>query len=216
MDWPNDVLSLADHLGIQKFSVIGASGGGPFALACARFMPKERLRGTTVVCGIGPVESVLPWHLMGLTPFVLRIAARYLVLPSIVKPYLTKDPARLKRVLEDQCTTPEEKALIEDTESDFSMDNSVAMFLEAFRQGNVGVMLDGTVLAREWGFKLEEIDASRVWLVHGDQDVQAPLKMAKYIDGKLGGGRLRVLEGKTHFTIWKEHSEEIYRQSAEA
>jgi hypothetical protein len=52
--------------------------------------------------------------------------------------------------------------------------------------------------------------------VHGDQDAQAPLKVAQWIDERLGGGRLKILEGKTHFTIWKEHSEEIFRQSAEA
>lgn len=215
-EWPADVVSLADHLKIARFSVLGGSGGGPYALACARFIPQDRLRGTTVVCGIGHIESVASWRLMGLTPWFLGLAARFLVLPALLRPYCTQDPARLKRVLEDQCVTPEEKALITDMESDFAMDNSVAMLLEAFKQGTVGCMLDGAVLSRDWGFDLREVDAQRVWLVHGDQDVQAPLYMAQWIDKGLGGGRLRVLEGKTHFTIWKEHSEEIFRQSAEA
>ncbi|KAF2800886.1 alpha/beta-hydrolase [Melanomma pulvis-pyrius CBS 109.77] len=222
-DWPEDVVSLADHLGIKQFSILGASGGGPFALACARFIPKERLRGTSVVCGIGAMESLpdtvpyLSWNLMGITPWFLKLAARYVLLPSLVSPYLTKDPSRLKRVLEDQCQTPEEKALINsDSDNDSSLDNAVAQYLEAFKQGTVGCMQDGTVLTRDWGFDLKEVDSERVWLVHGDQDVQAPLKMAQWIDERLGGGRLRVLEGKTHFTIWKDHSEEIFRQCAEA
>jgi pimeloyl-ACP methyl ester carboxylesterase len=90
VDWPGDVLSLADHLDIKIFSVIGASGGGPYALACARFIPKERLRSTTVVCGIGPIEAILDttpylsWRLMGITPWLLAQAARHLFLPYIL------------------------------------------------------------------------------------------------------------------------------------
>jgi pimeloyl-ACP methyl ester carboxylesterase len=223
IDWPEDVVSLADHLGIERFSVLGASGGGPYALACARFIPKERLRGTTVVCGIGPIDALLDtvpylsWRLMGITKWLLKVAARYLVLPSLVRPYRTTDPSRLKRVLEDQSVTPEEKAQIsEDSDSDTNLDDVVATLLEAFKQGTGGCMQDGTVLCRDWGFDLKNVESERVWMVHGDQDVQAPLKVAQWINEKLGGKSLRILEGKTHFTIWKDHSEEIFRQSAEA
>ncbi|KAF2805422.1 alpha/beta-hydrolase [Mytilinidion resinicola] len=221
-DWPDDVVSLADHLGIKRFSVLGASGGGPFALACARFIPKERLRGTIVVCGIGPIEALLDavpflsWRLMGLTKWFLKVAARYLVLPSLMRPYRTGDPSRLKRVLEDQATTPEEKAQFNDESSDTNLDDAVAGLLEAFKQGTGGCYQDGTVLVRDWGFDLKNVDSEKVWMVHGDQDAQAPVKVAQWIDERLGGGRLRVLEGETHFTIWKNHSEEIFRQSAEA
>lgn len=35
LDWPDDIVELADHLGLEKFVVEGISGGGTFALACA-------------------------------------------------------------------------------------------------------------------------------------------------------------------------------------
>jgi pimeloyl-ACP methyl ester carboxylesterase len=222
-EWPKDVVSLADHLGIERFSVFGASGGGPYALACARYIPKERLRSTTVACGIGPIEALLDttpylsWRLGGFTPWSLKIAARYLVLPALVRPYLTKDPSRLKRVLEDQAKTPEEKEQFsKDTDGGTNLDDVVASLLETFKQGLGGVMQDGAVLARDWGFDLSDVDAEKIWLIHGDQDAQAPAKVAQWIDERLGGGKLRLLEGKTHFTIWKEHTEEMFRQSAEA
>ncbi|OAL45740.1 alpha/beta-hydrolase [Pyrenochaeta sp. DS3sAY3a] len=221
IDWPNDVVSVADHLGVQRFSVLGASGGGPYALACARFIPPERLRGTTVVCGIGPIDAYLDtipflsWRLFGFTKWIVKFAARYFVLPSLVRPYRIQDPSRLKRVLEDQCVTPEEKEQIKtNAGKDGDLDDAVAGLLETFRQGDGGVMQDGTVLCRDWGFDLKNIDREKVWMVHGDQDAQAPVQVAKWINERLGGARLRVLEGKTHFTIWKDHSREIFEQSA--
>ena len=34
LDWPRDVAELADHLGIERFSIVAWSGGGPYGLAC--------------------------------------------------------------------------------------------------------------------------------------------------------------------------------------
>jgi pimeloyl-ACP methyl ester carboxylesterase len=47
-DWPNDVLELADVLGIERFSVVGVSAGGIYAAACAAKIP-SRLDGVGVV-----------------------------------------------------------------------------------------------------------------------------------------------------------------------
>jgi len=54
-DWPMDVKELADQLGIHKFHVAGASGGGAFALACAIELP-ERLLSTTLISAATPPE----------------------------------------------------------------------------------------------------------------------------------------------------------------
>jgi pimeloyl-ACP methyl ester carboxylesterase len=35
LDWPDDVVEVADQLGIERFAVEGLCGGAPFALACA-------------------------------------------------------------------------------------------------------------------------------------------------------------------------------------
>src|SRR5438552_17010722 len=37
-DWPADVIALADALGIDRFAIVGLSGGGPHALAGARYI----------------------------------------------------------------------------------------------------------------------------------------------------------------------------------
>ncbi|KAG7101183.1 hypothetical protein HYQ44_020447 [Verticillium longisporum] len=45
LDWPTDVVAFATGQNIDRFAVMGASGGGPYALACARALPREMLTG---------------------------------------------------------------------------------------------------------------------------------------------------------------------------
>jgi len=52
-DWPADVKSLADHLRLRRFAVLGGSGGSPYALVCAHALPREMLTGVGVLAGMG-------------------------------------------------------------------------------------------------------------------------------------------------------------------
>lgn len=51
-----DVAAIADVLGIERFSVMGVSGGGPHALACAAALP-ERVLSTVCVSGPAPFNA---------------------------------------------------------------------------------------------------------------------------------------------------------------
>ena len=55
LDWPRDVESLADALGIERFAVLGWSLGAPHALACAYGIP-ERVTRTATVGGPVPLD----------------------------------------------------------------------------------------------------------------------------------------------------------------
>jgi len=48
-----DVARVADALGIDRFAVMGHSGGGPHALACAALLP-ERVVGVVSMAGLAP------------------------------------------------------------------------------------------------------------------------------------------------------------------
>ena len=48
-----DVLAIADAYGLEKFSVVGRSGGGPHALACAALLP-GRTTKVAVLVGLAP------------------------------------------------------------------------------------------------------------------------------------------------------------------
>src|SRR4051794_28450905 len=52
-EWADDAAQVADHLGHERFAVVGLSGGGPYALACAHEMPER-------VTVVGLLGSVCP------------------------------------------------------------------------------------------------------------------------------------------------------------
>jgi pimeloyl-ACP methyl ester carboxylesterase len=51
-----DIATIADHLGLARFAVVGISGGGPSALAAAAAMPDRVSRCATIV-GAGPHDA---------------------------------------------------------------------------------------------------------------------------------------------------------------
>jgi len=55
-DWPRDVEEFANALRIDHFTVIGVSGGGPYA-AITAWALKKRVRATGIVCGLGPLQK---------------------------------------------------------------------------------------------------------------------------------------------------------------
>ena len=55
LDWPKDVQAFAKGMRLPPFAVLGLSGGGPFALACAHALPRDMLTA------VGLFASGPPW-----------------------------------------------------------------------------------------------------------------------------------------------------------
>ena len=65
MDLSKDVCALADHLGWMRFALIGVSGGGPYAAACALALP-DRLTRVGLVSSVAPLD--VPGVMEGMGP----------------------------------------------------------------------------------------------------------------------------------------------------
>ncbi|KAE8452064.1 hypothetical protein EG329_002230 [Mollisiaceae sp. DMI_Dod_QoI] len=89
-DWPTDVQAFASKLGLSRFMVLGASGGGPYALACAKQLPSEMLSAVGVLAGAavwdrGIRTKGVPWYsrltylAANYWPFGLRVLSAALV-----------------------------------------------------------------------------------------------------------------------------------------
>src|SRR5690606_6473600 len=53
LDWTPDLAEFADTLGIERFAIVGLSGGGPYALAAAAAFP-DRVGAVGVLGGVAP------------------------------------------------------------------------------------------------------------------------------------------------------------------
>lgn len=87
-DWPQDVSSLAKHLNLDRFAILGGSGGGPYAIACANAISKDTLSAVGVLAGAphwaaGPHlmsrSSRMTAYMARRTPFLLNILLGMLV-----------------------------------------------------------------------------------------------------------------------------------------
>lgn len=62
LDFAQDVKHLTSKLNVQHYGLMGASGGGPFTLACAYALPKHQLKSVTMLIAAGPWKSTVMRH----------------------------------------------------------------------------------------------------------------------------------------------------------
>lgn len=62
LDFAQDVRYLMSELNIHHYGLIGASGGGPFTLACAHVLPQDQLKSVTMLIAAGPWKSTVMRH----------------------------------------------------------------------------------------------------------------------------------------------------------
>jgi pimeloyl-ACP methyl ester carboxylesterase len=191
LGYVGDVVALADTLQVDTFSVLGASGGGPFALACAAEIP-ERVRCCGLMSAIGPLA--LPHSMDGMIAVnrMMFTLARFLpALPGLLVPrQLTSSMKSLQHYL-DEGTSP-----MADVPPEVFAQLMVDQ-LEAVRVGGKGITFDFGILTRPWGFPLEQIH-SRVWMWHGAEDNLAPLALARYTASHIPGCVLKVIPNAGH------------------
>jgi pimeloyl-ACP methyl ester carboxylesterase len=195
LDWPDDVVELADALSLDRFAVLGVSGGGPYAAACAFKIP-ERLTATAIVCGMGPVESPgckdgLSWIYAGKVSLTRRLL---LMLTSIG---LRKQPDKFISAINEGMKGPDKALILEKPELVKNIANG---FGEAFRAGIAGVHLEAGLCKSPWGFRLQDISAE-IHLWHGEQDDNVLVSVGRYVADAIPNCRTRFMEDEGHLTL---------------
>jgi pimeloyl-ACP methyl ester carboxylesterase len=206
LDWPDDVVQLADHLGIGQFRVMGWSAGGAPALACAFKLP-QRVRAAALVSSVSPPDC--PGQYRGL-PFANRAwkfgARRMPMLVRLMRraayPIIMGDLEGAGKSV-SMSFPPEDRRLLEDPEDlkRFAQD-----IQEGYRQGWAGPVQDDIVNAQPWGFRLEEL-ALRVAIWQGDIDRNVRPHHAQCLHARLPNSRLTIWESEAHLALlvhWRE------------
>jgi len=202
LDWPADVLALADALSLDRFSVSGHSGGGPYALACAYALP-DRVNVAAPLCGAGPVEAphatdgMQPLDRLGFlygryVPWSLWRLLVWIVYRNKLHP--AAGPSNNKR---------HHRPPADDDLMDLLEVREACMISEqeAFRPGLLGFAWDAHLLTRPWGFALEDIHVP-VLLWHGTADNMTPFPMARYVASRLPHCRPTFCKDEAHLLIF--------------
>lgn len=188
LDWPDDVVEAADALGIERFAVVGASGGGPYALACAYKIP-DRLTAVGIVSGFAPLDA--PEATVGMRR-QNRIAFRLTrYVPQVARLAMWAMARQVRRIL----SRPEVKEAFLD------------IVVEAFRAGGRGPAWDTVAIARAWGFRLEDIEMP-VHLWQGEEDLLVPPSMGRYQTEAIPNCRATFYPGEGHLLV-VDHMREI-------
>jgi pimeloyl-ACP methyl ester carboxylesterase len=195
-----DVRTIADELGLERFAVVGRSGGGPHALACAALLP-ERVTRAAVLVGIAPRDAAgLEWH-AGMTE---ANREDYAIADSGVD-HLTEwyelrasaarvDPTSMLGFLDPLLPEADRRVM-----SDHGIRTMlVSNFAEAFRQSAAGWVDDTLAFTEPWGFGLDRIDVP-VLLWHGALDVFAPIGHTRWLAERIRHAAFFASRGAAHF-----------------
>jgi pimeloyl-ACP methyl ester carboxylesterase len=201
-------------LHIERFDLLGISGGGPYALACAARIP-ERLFSVVLVSSLAPLESPevtrgmvrlhrwlllfaqkAPWLAQKLSVVCLRgfWGKGEQVVPQQVE-------ARLPEADRRALSNPDLRAAL------------IASSTEALRCGVQGAAGDGLLFARPWDFDLRQIRVP-IYLWHGEQDIILPVAMGRYLAANIPNCHATFCPKDGHFSLPFNKTREILQTVA--
>lgn len=178
-DGARDLVALADRLEIERFSVIGWSGGAWYAaaLAALEIAPERVVAAALVAGGAGPygdvpgLETTLRPDQRDILACVRReggVAATEaaLALPSVQAE--VRGPHAIAHL--SPGLPPGDRWILTDAERCASFDRAA---VEAYRQGGEGVVEDRVARFLPWGFRVEDI-AVETTIFLADEDTVFP------------------------------------------
>lgn len=186
-----DAAAVADVLGFQRYAVLGHSGGGAHALACAALTP-ERVIGAVSISGMAPLAAKgLDWF-AGLYPggeAELRAATRG---PDALRAYLKTS------VFDSAMFTEDDWAALS---GEWDWFNRVVSLAEP--SGPEPFIDDDVASVGDWGLDPTDI-AVPTLLVHGTADRVVPASHSRWLAEHIEGAELLEVEGASHISVMRE------------
>jgi pimeloyl-ACP methyl ester carboxylesterase len=198
-----DTAMIADDLGVDRFAVVGSSGGGPHAIACAALLG-ERVTRLAVVAGFAPPDDPDLDFLGGMSP---------LNVDEFRAAFAGED--ELARMLGElaEATSGDADLVIDEIVGELPAPDQRALarpdIRSVFREAIAGALVqpggwvdDDLAFARPWGVDLSAIHQDTL-LMQGELDMLVPRAHMDYLARKVPHARLEIVAGGGH-TLFDE------------
>ncbi|MFD4694908.1 alpha/beta fold hydrolase [Streptomyces sp. NBC_00683] len=200
VDVVEDVRAIADSLGLERFAVVGRSGGAPHALACAAMMP-ERVTRTAALVGLAPWDAEgLDWFEGMAASNVLAYSAAAADPDGLAESFISRsaeirqDPVRLLDDLRRELTDSD-RIVVNDAGIRTML---LANYREGLRTSAYGWIDDAIAFCRPWGFDPADIKGP-VMLWHGEKDVFSPVGHSRWLAEQIPGVTAVMEPAAAHF-----------------
>lgn len=183
-----DVAAIADALGVERFGVLGASGGGPHALACAALLP-DRVRAVACFASPAPIDAHGLDFFAGMAPASAAEMRAALADAGALRAHLTSGE------FDPEIFTPADLATLNGEWAWLAGDAG-----EAWSSGLDGMIDDDLALVTPWGFPVGRVSAP-VLLLHGEQDRMVPVAHGRWLAGNCPNARLETFADDGHVSV---------------
>jgi pimeloyl-ACP methyl ester carboxylesterase len=202
VDVVEDTVAVLDSIGSERCHMIGWSGGGPHALACAARLP-DRVIATATIGGVAPYPAEgLEWTAGMGAENIEEFGAALAGAQQLIA-FKEREAPALRVV------TPDEVAdafgdLIDDVDRGSLTGEFAAwvadLFHEALRMGYWGWFDDDMAFVKPWGFDLGEI-RTPVFVWQGAHDRMVPFAHGEWLAAHISSARPRLFAEHGHLTL---------------
>lgn len=183
------VSDIADALGIDRFAVMGHSGGGPHALACAALLPGR-------VLGVVSVAGLAPYGAEGLDWFAGMAKSGVASLRAALEGRAAKERYEASNTeFDPDVFTPADHAALSGT---WSWLGDVVN--PALAAGPGGLIDDDLAYVAPWGFDPAQITAP-ILLLHGGRDRVVPSSHGAWLARRCPSAELRLYPDDGHISV---------------
>lgn len=201
-DAAQDTEAILDALAADRFLVLGWSGGGPHALACAALLP-ERCMAAATMAGVAPYNAAgLDWF-AGMGPENLDEFGAAVKGEQPLIEFLETAAAGLRDVTGSEVAGAL-GGLVSDVDQSALTGEFAEVLAEAFRRavsnGIAGWRDDDLAFTRPWGFELKSVRVPvAIW--QGAQDLMVPYDHGRWLAANVAGAQARLLDAEGHLSL---------------
>jgi pimeloyl-ACP methyl ester carboxylesterase len=192
--------ALMDDLGVDRFAVIGVSGGGPYALGCGAFLP-DRVVAVISAAGSSGFDEAVDGA--GMDPEELKLTRQQALLPTAegrqaLARFYDPEVENLRSAgVEGFMSAAGEDPAVATPEQRATAAYLLKAIQEAIRPGRDGWLDDGLATLRPWGFEPAELrQPVAVW--HSEDDPMVPIEHGRRLAAAIPNAEPFLVDGQGH------------------